>query len=240
MPERQMSQGTLRLIREKDEAPGSIDLHEFQRKLYLDLERNRRNDHQGSRPDLPAALDLISKVAGALELMEKRANDVETWALGSLQRFRLDLSDAEARATEFEDRARRTEELVRDLQFKLTAADQRLTKAEDRALRVEDELRKAEARALRAEDRASRAEAEMEEALVRAKRAEESIMRADERAIKAEESAKNTEAWLGHVHEVITSSLSSAVGVIDKINLDSDVTVELNKKLQGLASGRRF
>ncbi len=239
-----MLAGKLEIVRDEQNAANLINLQDLQRKLYLGLEKNRKDDFPNSRPDLPAALDLISKVAGALELMEKRARDIEEWALGTIQQLRNDLASSEARAADYEDRARETEQLARELQFKLSAAEQRaaraeerVSRAEERASRAEDEIKKSETRTLRTEERLSRTEEELKQAETRALRAEERISRAEERASRAEEGASNTEAWLEHVHDVITKNLSSAVGVLGKLNPETDVVVELNKKVAGL-SGR--
>jgi chromosome segregation ATPase len=231
----------LEVVHDDQKTADLINLQELQRKLYVGLAKNRKDEPPAARPDLPAALELIAKAAGAVELMDKRAKDIESWALATIRQLRGELVSAEGRSADLEDRARETEQLLRELQFKLNAAEQRAGRAEDRvaraderADRMEEALRDAETRALKCEELLSQAEEELKKAGNRALRAEERVAHAEERASRAEEGASNTEAWLEHVHEAITRNLSGAVGILGKINPEADVAVEMNKKIAAL------
>lgn len=215
----------LRVVDEKN-APDGINLDALQLSLKRSL-RSERADSQRPRPDIDAALALVSKASNAIDLLEKRSNDVEAWAFGSIQRLRDELAAANSKATIYEDRARQSEQRVRDLerqaadlQQRVETAHERLAGAEARSQALEKELKKAEAFVVSAEARAARAQEEL-------KKSEAALAQLERHASQAEEWAESAEASLAKAHDKIMSSLSNASGVLARLGSRTEVLADL-------------
>lgn len=175
--------------REDSASPTLVNFEDLQRKLSHSLSHPivERSD-----PDVPIALDLVYKAAGALEALEKRANEVEAWALQSIQQLEGDLRQSKVRETNYVDRITATEELARGIQARLSSSEQRAGRAEELVATAQHEIRNLQARLDDAEERARRAE---------------------ERATKAE-------AWLAHAQDVISTNLSKLSASADTTSED--------------------
>ena len=152
---------------------------------------------------LASALALLSKASSTLELMEKRNKDVEDWAEQKLRASKAENEGYAARVQAFEDRAKLTEQVIREYGNRAAAAEERALVAEQRTDRAEAMLKEAESRAADVEARAARAEAE----------------------------ARDAERWLTHISELISNNLSSASDIFSKLNAARDPVSELEKRL---------
>ena len=171
-----------------------ISLDALQRNLRFSLaKKNKDNDQNYTRTDIPAALELLTRATGALDLIQKRASDTEAWALDTIGRLKDDLAAAEARASTSEERVRATELVAQNIQIQLSSAEER------------------------------------------ASHAEQGLKKAEERVSRAEERAGIAEAWLAHVQNVITYSLSSATSILAKLKPDVDVVAELENKVASIS-----
>jgi chromosome segregation ATPase len=133
-----------------------LNLDDLQKKLSFSLKQPAPN---GAETNLPAALDLVHRAAEVMEFLQKRAQDVEGWALRAIQQLEEQLAQATAREKDFEDRIRATEFLAREIQSKLSVSEQKASQAEERLASAEAEIAAAEARAAQAEERATKTEA---------------------------------------------------------------------------------
>jgi chromosome segregation ATPase len=158
------------------------------------------------RPALTAAINLLSRANTALDVLDKRNSEIESWALEAIQRLQADLAAANATIGHCRDRIAQAEELENSLNLKLSSVERRALHAEERANQAEQELVKERARAESAETRAARAEAD----------------------------ASNAERWLSQISDLINDNLSGAAAVLENLEKTHDPLAELKKKLDSL------
>ncbi len=86
-----------------------------------------------TQTDLDAALDMLNRAARAMDILQSRYQEVESYARDVADRAERDLSSAHEHAREWEARAAAGESLVEDLRMRLVAAERRTEVAERRA-----------------------------------------------------------------------------------------------------------
>ncbi len=86
-----------------------------------------------TQTDLDAALDMLNRAARAMDMLQTRYQEVESYARDVADRAERDLASAHGHAREWEARAIAGESLVEELRVRLVAAERRADLAERRA-----------------------------------------------------------------------------------------------------------
>ena len=86
-----------------------------------------------TQADLDAALDMLNRAARAMDMLQTRYQEVESYARDVADRAERDLSSAHGQAREWEARATASESLIDELRARLGAAERRAELAERRA-----------------------------------------------------------------------------------------------------------
>ena len=83
-----------------------------------------------SQPDLDAALDMLSRAAKAMDVMQSRYQHIEDYAKGVADRAEKDIAVAYAQAREWEVRAGGSEGKLEEFRLRAEAAERRADAAE--------------------------------------------------------------------------------------------------------------
>ena len=106
-------------------------------------ERGRTTASEARRvtqPDLDAALDMLSRAAKAMDLMQSRYQHVEDYAKSVADRAEKDIASALAQARDWELRATGSEGKLDELRVRAQAAERRADLAEQGAKEARDWL----------------------------------------------------------------------------------------------------
>lgn len=86
-----------------------------------------------SQTDLDAALDMLSRAGKAMDILQTRYHQVETYARDVAERAERDLASAYGQAKDWEARASATEAKIDEMKARMMDAERRMELAERRA-----------------------------------------------------------------------------------------------------------
>ena len=126
------------------------DLDNIFRLTAAQFPPNQQGDERGrtatsearrvTQPDLDAALDMLSRAAKAMDLMQSRYQHVENYAKSIADRAEKDITSALAQAREWELRAMGSDGKLEELRGRAEAAERRAELAEQGAKEARDWL----------------------------------------------------------------------------------------------------